>query len=212
MMLDADVVPCSPSSVYRVLKANHLLAGSSPVPSKKGYITPKDKLKGRDKTIHEERDRKLAEARARRRQARQTDPHVNKSGDVESRPAIDFAAIKSVVTITMVLTLLGATGQTRGQQHRGPCPLHGTAHGTSRCLSAHLDENIFHCFRCGQSGDAIDLYAKATRQPPYDAAREVCERLGIDVPLLPSVRSPKEPVPDRFEAGTMPSPHSEAVS
>jgi transposase-like protein len=42
MMLDADVVACSPSSVYRVLKANQLLAGSSPVPSKKGtgFVQP----------------------------------------------------------------------------------------------------------------------------------------------------------------------------
>ena len=36
MMLDADVVACSPASVYRVLKAAGLLAGSSPIPSKKG--------------------------------------------------------------------------------------------------------------------------------------------------------------------------------
>jgi transposase InsO family protein len=42
MMLDADVVACSPASVYRVLKAAGLLAGSSPVPSKKGtgFIQP----------------------------------------------------------------------------------------------------------------------------------------------------------------------------
>ena len=42
MMLDADVVACSPASVYRVLKAAGLLAGSSPVPSKKGtgFVQP----------------------------------------------------------------------------------------------------------------------------------------------------------------------------
>jgi transposase InsO family protein len=36
MMLDADVVACSPASVYRVLKAAGLLAGQSPTPTKKG--------------------------------------------------------------------------------------------------------------------------------------------------------------------------------
>ena len=36
-----------------------------------GYITPKDKLEGREKTIFAERDRKLAEARERRRVNRQ---------------------------------------------------------------------------------------------------------------------------------------------
>jgi len=35
MMLDADQVACSPASVYRVLKGAGLLAGPSPVPTKK---------------------------------------------------------------------------------------------------------------------------------------------------------------------------------
>ena len=42
MMLDANVVACSPSSVYRILNAAGLLAGSSPKPSKKGtgFVQP----------------------------------------------------------------------------------------------------------------------------------------------------------------------------
>jgi hypothetical protein len=36
-----------------------------------GYVTPKDKLEGREALIFAERDRKLAEARERRRLARQ---------------------------------------------------------------------------------------------------------------------------------------------
>ena len=42
MMLDADVVACSPASVYRVLQRAGLLAGSAPVPSKKGtgFVQP----------------------------------------------------------------------------------------------------------------------------------------------------------------------------
>ena len=42
MMLDADVAACSPASVYRVLKSAGLLAGSSPMPSKKGtgFVQP----------------------------------------------------------------------------------------------------------------------------------------------------------------------------
>jgi hypothetical protein len=35
-----------------------------------GYIAPKDKLEGREKTIFAERDRKLAEARERRKAQR----------------------------------------------------------------------------------------------------------------------------------------------
>jgi putative transposase len=42
MMLDADIVACSPASVYRVLKANNLLAGASPNVTKKGtgFVQP----------------------------------------------------------------------------------------------------------------------------------------------------------------------------
>ena len=38
-----------------------------------GYVTPKDKLEGREAEIFAQRDRKLAEARERRRAARQQD-------------------------------------------------------------------------------------------------------------------------------------------
>lgn len=42
VMLDADIVACSPASIYRVLKRDGLLTGSSPVPSKKGtgFVQP----------------------------------------------------------------------------------------------------------------------------------------------------------------------------
>ena len=39
MMLDANIVACSPASVYRVLKQNHLLAGSTPVASTIGHLS-----------------------------------------------------------------------------------------------------------------------------------------------------------------------------
>jgi transposase InsO family protein len=41
-----------------------------------GYITPADKLNGLEKVIHDERDRKLDEARARRQQARRAQREV----------------------------------------------------------------------------------------------------------------------------------------
>jgi putative transposase len=42
MMLDADVVACSPASVYRVLKKAGLLAGQTPHVTTKGtgYVQP----------------------------------------------------------------------------------------------------------------------------------------------------------------------------
>ncbi len=41
-----------------------------------GYITPADKLAGREKQIASERDRKLDEARSRREQARKAQRQV----------------------------------------------------------------------------------------------------------------------------------------
>jgi hypothetical protein len=164
-----------------------------------GYITPKDKLEGRDEAIFAARDRKLAEARERRAQLRQRDVT---SGSVEcqrvvtedstecqrvvtARPALDFEAVKSRIGIGAVLKLLGI--ETTKSQHRGSCPLHGSTRGTSRCFSANGQKNVFHCFKCGQSGNALELWAKATQQTPYAAALDLCGRLGIE----PTIRDQK---------------------
>jgi DNA primase len=72
---------------------------------------------------------------------------------------------------------------THGAQQRGPCPLHGSTSGTSRCFSVNLNGQMFHCFQCGRSGNVLDLGAHANRQTPYDAAIDLCQRLNIPLPL-----------------------------
>ena len=180
-----------------------------------GYVTPQNKLDGRDREIFAERDRKLAAARERRRQLRQAERERPPSPTpAAARPAVDFAALRSVVTIAAVLQLLGlATKRTRGGQHRGPCPLHGSTAGTSRCFSANLDANRFHCFKCGRSGNALDLWAAATQQTPYDAALDLCHRLTIPLPTLPSPtrNRDEEPVAAQPPNRTMPTPESGAI-
>ena len=47
----------------------------------------------------------------------------------------------------------------------------------ARCFSVNLKDQIFHCFKCGRSGNALDLWAKANRLTPYDAALDLCQRL-----------------------------------
>jgi hypothetical protein len=175
-----------------------------------GYVTPNDKLEGRDTAIFAERDRKLAEARECRKQLRQAE-HQRKECQptVTARPAIDFDAVRATVTMTDVLGLLGFQARTtHGAQQRGPCPLHGSTTGTSRCFSVNLNAHIFHCFKCGRSGNALDLWAHATRQTPYDAAIDLCQRLGIALPTLPSssVRHrEEETVAAPWETPTMPT-------
>jgi transposase InsO family protein len=213
-----------------------------------GYITPTDKLHGKDKAIHEERDRRLAAARDSRQQLRQSrraapkcqpvvtgDPKCQPvvtgdakcqpvvtgdakcqpvvTGDpkcqpvVTERPPINFEAVKAMVTIAAVLGLLGV--KTTKTQHRGPCPLHGSTSGTSRCFSANRDANVFHCFKCGRSGNALDLWCAATGQLPYDAAVDVCGRLGLPLPLrAPPRHWEEEPVPVFAGTRTMGTPET----
>jgi putative transposase len=151
-----------------------------------GYVTPKDKLDGRDQQIFDDRDRKLAEARERRKQQRQAQQQRPQGQPVVTpRPAIDFAAVRAAITMAAVLQLLGfQANSTRGAQQRGPCPLHGSSSGTSRCFSANLDQQAFHCFKCARKGNALDLWAAATGKSPYEAAIDLCARLNIHLPTL----------------------------
>jgi hypothetical protein len=161
-----------------------------------GYLTPKDKLEGREKEIFAARDRKLAEARERRQQQRQAG-HQPRPLQPPARPALDFATLRAVLTMAAVLQLLGfRAGSTQGAQQRGPCPLHGSTSGTSRCFSANLELHTFHCFKCGRSGNALDLWAQATRQTPYDAALDLCQRLHLPPPTLPQSRNREEETVD----------------
>jgi putative transposase len=158
-----------------------------------GYVTPTDRLEHRQEEIFAERDRKLAEARERRKQVRQAE-HEPCQPTVTHRPAIDFVAVRAAITMSAVLDLLGCRLR-GGAQQRGPCPLHGSTSGTSRCFSANLQQHTFHCFKCGPSGNALDLWAQATRQTPYDAALDLCRRLNIVVPSLPSSPRNREEEP-----------------
>jgi len=165
-----------------------------------GYVTPSDRLQKRHQEIFAERDRKLVEARERRKQLRQAE-HERRSRQqcqppVTDRPAIDFTALRAVLSMTAVLGLLGFEAQTtHGSQQRGSCPLHGSTSGTSRCFSVNLDKHMFHCFKCGRSGNALDLWVHATRQTPYDAALDLCRRLNIPLPPSPSSPANREEEP-----------------
>jgi hypothetical protein len=68
-------------------------------------------------------------------------------------PRIDFRAVRSLVSMAEVLQLLGFEARlVRGNQLRGPCPLHGSAE-SSRVFSVNLAKNTFQCFKCGAAGN-----------------------------------------------------------
>jgi DNA primase len=112
-------------------------------------------------------------------------------------PRIDFRQLRRQVDMGTVLDLLGfVPTQRRGRQVRGPCPVHGrhvppataTRRGPRRrprSFSAHLEKNVYRCFHCGASGNQLDLWAAATRQPLYQAAVALCAKLNQPLPRLP---------------------------
>jgi transposase InsO family protein len=173
-----------------------------------GYVTPRDRLAGHHLQIVAERDRKLAEARERRKQERHHQhEQQQRPASAGGRPAIDFAAVRAAVTMTAVLELLGfQPHSSRGAQQRGPCPLHGSTPGTSRAFSVNLDQQIFHCFKCKRSGNALELWASATRQTIYDAALDLCQRLAIPLPTLQSGHREEENVASSPVTCTIESP------
>jgi putative transposase len=160
-----------------------------------GYVAPNDRLLGNDAAIHAARDRKLAEARERRKDLRRARQEHLDARAQSSHPAIDFPALRAAITIVQVLTLLGFTpSSVRAGQQRGACPLHGSTHGTARCFSVNTNTHTFHCFKCNRSGNALELWAAAQRLSIYEAALDLCQRLNIPVPVL------TPPTPNREEA------------
>jgi len=104
-------------------------------------------------------------------------------------PMLDLRQVRADLRLAEVLQLLGWTARARGGlQVRGPCPVHGSRSPSSRSFSAHLDKKVWQCFRCGASGNALDLWVQVTRQPLYPAVLELYRRLGRVVPWLPAVK------------------------
>jgi putative transposase len=199
-------VPLSLEEARRLITKYVAYYNDSRLHSAIGYLTPKDKLAGRAQEIFDARDRKLAEARERRKILRQSPQH---SAAASSRPSIDFTAVRALISLADVLALLQfEPNRTRGTEQRGPCPVHGsTAPARSHCFSANLADNICHCFKCGFGGNALDLWAKVTGQNVYDAAVDLCQRLGRPVPTRapehrPTTATPKTPEQRREPVGS----------
>ena len=83
-----------------------------------------------------------------------------------------------------MLALLGFVLRSdQAGQQSGVCPLHGSTQGTARCFGVNTQSHTFHCFKCGRSGNALDLSSAAHRLSIDDAALELCQHpvVGVDV-------------------------------
>jgi DNA primase len=100
-------------------------------------------------------------------------------------PGIDYAQLREQVRIEQVLALLGfAAVESAGDERRGPCPIHGSTTPTSRSFAANVRKHPFICFKCGAAGNQLDLWVAISKLPLHEAARDLCDRLAIDIPLI----------------------------
>jgi DNA primase len=103
-------------------------------------------------------------------------------------PLLDFRRARQEIRLGWVLQLLGWHEHERiGAQVRGVCPLHGSTSRRSRSFTAHLERGVWQCFRCGASGNALELWAQVTGQGVYRAVLDLYARLGRSVPRLSRV-------------------------
>ncbi|HKB35124.1 MAG TPA: CHC2 zinc finger domain-containing protein [Gemmataceae bacterium] len=120
-------------------------------------------------------------------------------------PGIDFREARSRVGLAEVLEPIGfAPCRRRGEQVRGPCPVHRSRGPRSRSFAAHLGRGVWHCFRCGGGGNVLDLWAAVARRPLHPAVIDLYQRLGRAVPWLPRAAAGRRA--ERRERSTMPEP------
>ena len=107
------------------------------------------------------------------------DPAPARVKPAPQRPKVDFAYLRDQVTMQRALERLGffADLRGRGQQRRGPCPVHSQPGSTERSFSVHLGRNIFQCFHadCALKGNVLDFWAAVHRLPLYEAAFNLAE-------------------------------------
>jgi DNA primase len=100
-------------------------------------------------------------------------------------PGVDFQAVRSRVPMREVLALIGfVPREICGEQLRGPCPVHGSSSATSRSFSVNLRRNAYRCFKCGSSGNQLDLWAALSKTDLHSAAVDLCQRLQTDIPWI----------------------------
>ena len=117
-------------------------------------------------------------------------------------PGIRFPEVRAKITIGEVLGLVGfVASETSGDQLRGPCPVHGSGTSSSRCFSANLRLQVYRCFQRGSCGNQLDLYASVTGLSLFDAAVELCQRLGREVPWVAGMRPARPGAIDRATSG-----------
>lgn len=87
--------------------------------------------------------------------------------------------IKSTSIVDILKNYLALTK--RGANYLAICPFH---HDTKPSLTINEQKNIWKCFACGESGDAISFVAKYNQLTYYDAAIKIANDLNWDKSII----------------------------
>jgi CHC2 zinc finger len=129
-------------------------------------------------------------------------PHLSAGYNRSRNQSVDFAQVKRVVSLAMVLSRYGILDQLKrlGSQLSGCCPIHD---GTNpKQFVVHLASNTWHCFspECNRGGGVLELVALRERVPINRAAQLLAEWFA----LSPSPR-PIRPQQRRTQMNARPS-------
>lgn len=100
--------------------------------------------------------------------------------------------IEAVRSKTDIVDLIGEYVQLtkRGKNWFGLCPFHGES---TPSFSVSEDKQLFHCFGCGASGNAITFVMDIENSPFTEAVVKLAERTGIEIDIIVSDGSEKQP-------------------
>ncbi len=93
-------------------------------------------------------------------------------------------AVKEQVPVERLANDLGAELSGNGKGLRGRCPIHGGESTDAFCV--YPAESRWHCFRCNDGGDVLDLHEKARGY--YDTAAALIDlagEYGVEAPPRP---------------------------
>lgn len=125
-------------------------------------------------------------------------------------PFVDFAELKTRVSIEQAAQMLGLKLTPNGSQYRGACPACQT--GGDRALVVTPAKGLFYCFAKRTGGDAIALTAHIRGIPVKEAAEQLDRAFGTVQNGTSTVSKSRATAPQAPEARKQPAFDPEAYA
>ncbi len=103
---------------------------------------------------------------------------------------VDFKAVKEAADFAVVLARTGVQAKQEGAELVAHCPFHDDKRPS---LRVNPKKGLFHCFGCGQGGNALDFVARKERLTIKQAAERLAEWSGLNTSDGRRTASPATP-------------------